>query len=59
MAAVTEAPITRSPTPGETELAYAFQYQSANEGPLIVWPEGYPEGGYWAHIGAVKTEDML
>ena len=45
--------------PGETELAYAFQYQSANEGPLIVWPEGYPEGGYWAHIGAVKTEDML
>jgi hypothetical protein len=44
--------------PGETELAYAFQYQRAEGGPLIVWPEGYPAGGSFAHIGAVKTEDL-
>lgn len=45
--------------PGATELAYAFQYQSALDGPLIVWPEGYPADGSFAHIGAVKTETML
>lgn len=44
--------------PGDTELAYAYQY-GVGSGPLIVWPEGYPEGGYFAHIGAVKTETML
>jgi hypothetical protein len=44
--------------PGDTELAYAFQYRTGH-GPLIVWPEGYPTDGYFAHIGAVKTETML
>lgn len=44
--------------PGDTELAYAYQYRTG-WGPLIVWPEGYPEQGYFAHIGAVKTETML
>jgi hypothetical protein len=44
--------------PGETELAYAHQYQIAMDGPLIVWPEGYPAHGYFAHIGSVKTEDL-
>jgi len=45
--------------PGETELAYAFQYQGATDGPLIVWPEDYPTAGLFAHIGSIKTEDML
>lgn len=44
--------------PGDTELAYAYQYR-VGSGPLIVWPEGYPQEGYFAHIGAVKTETML
>ena len=44
--------------PGDTELAYAYQYRIGS-GPLIVWPEGYPEQGYWDHIGAIKTETML
>lgn len=44
--------------PGDTELAYAYQYR-VGSGPLIVWPEGYPEQGYFAHIGEVKTETML
>lgn len=45
-------------TPGDTELAYAYQYRTG-DGPLIVWPEGYPADGYFAHIGSVKTESML
>jgi hypothetical protein len=45
-------------TPGDTELAYAYQYR-VGSGPLIVWPEGYPERGYFAHIGSIKTETML
>jgi len=45
--------------PGDTELAYAFQYQGAADGPLIVWPEEFPCEGTWAHIGAIKTETML
>lgn len=45
-------------TPGDTELAYAYQYR-IGDGPLIVWPEGYPEQGYFHHIGTVKTETML
>ncbi len=44
--------------PGDTELAYAYQYQ-VGDGPLIVWPEGYPQEGYFAHIGSIKTETML
>lgn len=45
-------------TPGDTELAYAYQYR-VGDGPLIVWPEGYPAAGYFAHIGEIKTETML
>lgn len=44
--------------PGDTELAYAYQYR-VGSGPLIVWPEGYPEQGLWDHIGQIKTETML
>jgi hypothetical protein len=45
-------------TPGDTELAYAYQYR-IGDGPLIVWPEGYPADGHFAHIGEIKTETML
>jgi glycosyl transferase family 2 len=45
-------------TPGETELHYAYQYR-VGDGSLIVWPEGYPEQGFFAHIGNIKTETML
>lgn len=45
-------------SPGDTELYYAYQYRTG-DGPLVVWPEGYPPEGYWAHIGSVKTEDLL
>lgn len=44
--------------PGDTELAYAYQYRIGN-GPLIVWPEDYPAGGLFDHIGEIKTETML
>ncbi len=45
-------------SPGDTELYYAYQYR-IGDGPLIVWPEEYPSGGLFAHIGSVKTETML
>lgn len=44
--------------PGETELAYAYQYRIGS-GPSIVWPADYPQSGVFAHIGSVKTETML
>jgi hypothetical protein len=44
--------------PGDTELAYAYQYR-IGQGPAIVWPTDYPSGGLFAHIGTVKTETML
>ena len=44
--------------PGDTELAYAYQYR-VGDGPRIVWPQGYPTGGLFGHIGEVKTETML
>jgi hypothetical protein len=44
--------------PGDTELGYAYQYR-VGDGPLIVWPEGMPNEGTWAHIGSIKTETML
>lgn len=44
--------------PGDTELAYAYQYR-IGQGPAIVWPAAYPTGGLFAHIGTVKTETML
>jgi len=45
-------------SPGESELYYAYQYRMG-EGPLIVWPEDYPSGGLFSHIGTIKTENML
>lgn len=45
-------------TPGDTELHYAYRYRRG-DGPLIVWPEGYPAHGVFHHIGKVKTEDLL
>lgn len=46
--------------PGDTELAYAYQYRTGPEdGPRVVWPVGYPAEGLFAHIGEVKTETML
>jgi hypothetical protein len=46
--------------PGETELAYAYQFrQGSQDGPGIVWPAEYPPSGLFGHIGSVKTETML
>lgn len=46
--------------PGDTELAYAFQFRTGpQDGPGIVWPADYPAGGYFGHIGTIKTETML
>jgi len=46
--------------PGETELAYAYQFrQGSPDSPAIVWPADYPANGYFGHIGTVKTETML
>jgi hypothetical protein len=46
--------------PGETELAYAYQFRWApQDAPAIVWPADYPANGYFGHIGVVKTETML
>jgi len=46
--------------PGDTELAYAYQFRlGSQDAPGIVWPADYPPGGYFGHIGAVKTETML
>lgn len=44
--------------PGDTELAYAYQYR-IGAGPKIVWPLDYPPQGKFGHIGLVKTETML
>lgn len=44
--------------PGDTELAYAYQYR-VKGGPWIVWPVDYPAWGAFAHIGTVKSETML
>jgi hypothetical protein len=44
-------------TPGDTELHYAYRYRTF-EGPLIVWPAGYPASGVFHHIGRIKTEDL-
>lgn len=47
-------------TPGETELAYAYQFrQGSPDAPGIVWPADYPPWGFFGHIGSVKTETML
>lgn len=46
--------------PGETELAYAYQFRmGSHDAPGIVWPADWPAGGHFAHIGTVKTETML
>lgn len=45
--------------PGETELAYAHQFRIGSpDAPGIVWPADYPSGGFFGHIGTVKTEDI-
>ena len=47
-------------TPGDTELAYAWQFRvGPQDGPGIVWPVDYPAWGLFSHIGEVKTETML
>lgn len=47
-------------TPGDTELAYAFQFRiGPQDAPGIVWPADYPPNGFFGHIGQVKTETML
>jgi hypothetical protein len=47
-------------TPGETELAYAYQFRMGTpDSPAIVWPADYPANGYFGHIGEIKTETML
>lgn len=46
-------------TPGDTELAYAWQFRvGPHDGPGIVWPADYPTMGFFGHIGTVKTEDL-
>lgn len=46
--------------PGDTELAYAWQFRMGRQdAPAIVWPADYPSGGVFGHIGAVKTETLL
>lgn len=46
--------------PGETELAYAWQFRMGpQDAPAIVWPADYPASGFFGHIGQVKTETML
>lgn len=46
--------------PGETELAYAYQFRAGSpDAPGIVWPADYPANGFFGHIGSVKTETML
>lgn len=46
--------------PGDTELAYAYQFRTGpQDAPGIVWPADYPPGGLWGHIGEIKTETML
>lgn len=46
--------------PGDTELAYAYQFrQGSPDAPGIVWPADYPPTSYFGHIGEIKTESML
>ena len=46
-------------TPGDTELAYAYQFRVGPlEGPGIVWPVGYSQWGQFAHIGEIKSEAL-
>lgn len=47
-------------SPGDTELAYAYQYRMGPlSGPAILWPVNYPAYGLFGHIGSVKTETLL
>jgi hypothetical protein len=46
--------------PGDTELAYAWQFrQGAPDAPGIVWPADLPAGGVFGHVGAIKCESLL
>lgn len=56
----TYGPYPEGLTPGDTELAYAYQFRWApQDAPAIVWPADYPAAGFFGHIGQVKTETML
>ncbi len=47
-------------TPGDTELAYAWQFRMGSpDAPGNDWPADYPQQGLFGHIGSIKTEDML
>jgi len=47
-------------TPGDTELAYAWQFRMGPQAaPGIVWPADYLASGLFGHIGTVKTESLL
>jgi hypothetical protein len=46
--------------PGDTELAYAWQFRVGSaDAPGIVWPGDLPADGVFGHIGQIKTETML
>lgn len=46
--------------PGQTELAYAYQFRwGPQDGPSIVWPADFPPQGIFGHIGTLKCETML
>lgn len=45
--------------PGDTELAYAWQFrQGTPDAPGIVWPTEIGAGGLFGHIGKIKSEDL-
>lgn len=43
--------------PGDTELAYSYQYR-IGIGSSIVWPSEVPGRGVFGHIGTIKTEHL-
>lgn len=46
--------------PGDTELAYAYQFrQGTPDAPGIVWPAELKPEGVFSHVGTIKTETML
>lgn len=44
-------------SPGDTELAYAYQYRIGT-GSSIVWPAELPGRGVFGHIGTIKCENL-
>lgn len=41
--------------PGDTELAYAYRFRIATNGPCILWPAEAGQWGWFGHIGAIKS----